>query len=372
MLNLLTVLTLNIWVVLFMCGFVMGVFMTLLFVFFHKRFSPQTHNIAIVLFILSMMLLGEIAEESNLVDSYPAIIGLGNVMDLLIWPFLLFYIQHVTASGFHPNWMRLLTFIPYLTGLLWQLPVFLLSHEAQLAYYSAGISSNLLTLIIFKFLVTAAFFGYILKQINLRLKDWQSFFPKNKKAQFLRKIRGFFIGIGIMVGFIYLLFFNGYIELFQAIGSDRIGSLIISVFFYFLAAQVFRNPQLFKAHEYARQIKDFFKGTEHLYIKRLLDLMQTERPYLDEKLSVKSLAARLDLSSQQLSYLINQRLGLSFLEMVNTYRVNEVKKRIELGEHTQKTLLALALESGFNSKASFNRIFKEYTGQSPSSYTKVT
>lgn len=363
--------TLNIWVVLFACGFVMGIFMTLLFVFFHKRFSPQTHNIAVVLFILSLMLLGEIAEESDIVDLYPVTIGLGNIMDLLIWPFLLFYTQYITGIGQPKKWMRLLTFAPYLMGLLWQIPVLILPGADQLAYYSAGISTSILALIIFKILVTGVFFFIIISLLNRRINDWKAFFPKNKKVQFLTRVKTFFQGIGLMVLLIYLLFFNSYFDLLSLGGSDRLGSLIVSAFFYFLAALVFRNPQLFKEEDYSKQVRAFFKGAEQQYAQDLLKLIDVEKPYLDEKLSLKNLADKAGLSSQQLSYLINRQMGISFQELINTYRVKEVQKYIAQGEHVQKTLLGLALESGFNSKASFNRIFKEHTGHTPSHYVKV-
>ncbi|MCE7990410.1 MAG: helix-turn-helix transcriptional regulator [Roseivirga sp.] len=367
----LAAITLNIWVVLFTCGFVMGIFMTLLFVFFHKRFSPQTHNIAVVLFILSLMLLGEIAEESDIVDTYPVTIGLGNIMDLLIWPFLLFYTQYITASGTGRKWLRLITFVPYLAGLLWQIPVLTLSGADQLAYYSAGISDNLLLLIIFKILVTAAFLFSIIRLLNRRIDDWKAFFPKNKKVQFLTRVKTFFQGIGLMVMVIYLLFFNSYFDLLSLGGSDRLGSLIISGFFYFLAALVFRNPQLFKGEEYSKQVRSFFEGEEQQYAQDLLTLINTEKPYLNEKLSLKDLAEKSGLSSQQLSYIINRQMGISFQELVNTYRIREVQKHIASGEHIHKTLLGLALESGFNSKASFNRAFKEHTGHTPSHYVKT-
>ncbi|MCD4696832.1 MAG: helix-turn-helix domain-containing protein [Bacteroidales bacterium] len=56
---------------------------------------------------------------------------------------------------------------------------------------------------------------------------------------------------------------------------------------------------------------------------------------------------------------------------VNNYRVEEVKRLMAEGKHEHYTLLAIALEAGFNSKSSFNRIFKEFTGSTPSHYKKT-
>ena len=62
--------------------------------------------------------------------------------------------------------------------------------------------------------------------------------------------------------------------------------------------------------------------------------------------------------------IINENLYKNFFDFINTYRIEEMKKQLQ-GE-SKYTILGIAYESGFNSKSSFNRIFKKYTGQTPS------
>ncbi len=102
----------------------------------------------------------------------------------------------------------------------------------------------------------------------------------------------------------------------------------------------------------------------------LYSLMEHKKVYLDPDLSLASLAELLTISEKKLSTLLNQYLNISFYNYINNYRVEEVKKQIQNPHNAQYTLLALGLESGFNSKASFNRIFKNFTGNSPSEYKK--
>lgn len=104
------------------------------------------------------------------------------------------------------------------------------------------------------------------------------------------------------------------------------------------------------------------------YLERLLQYMKDERPYLNGKLSLKDVAAYLDISVNHLSQVINEQLGKSFFDFVNEYRVAEVKRQLAEAKHEQFTLLAVAYDSGFNSKSSFNNIFKKMTGQTPSEY----
>jgi AraC-like DNA-binding protein len=94
------------------------------------------------------------------------------------------------------------------------------------------------------------------------------------------------------------------------------------------------------------------------------------KPWLKEKISLYDLAHELDLTSHQLSSLLNDYLETSFYDYINHHRVEEVKRRLK-NNNNQFTFLAIALECGFNSKASFNRIFKQKTGLTPSEYIKA-
>ncbi len=104
--------------------------------------------------------------------------------------------------------------------------------------------------------------------------------------------------------------------------------------------------------------------------KALLDLMETLKPYTDPNLTLFSLAGRLGLTENRLSFIINNRSGRNFFEFINHYRVELVISKMKSKEYLRSTLLGLALDSGFNSKASFNRAFKRFTGLTPSNYLK--
>ncbi|NQU52886.1 MAG: AraC family transcriptional regulator [Bacteroidetes bacterium] len=104
---------------------------------------------------------------------------------------------------------------------------------------------------------------------------------------------------------------------------------------------------------------------EELY-EKLLKIMAKEKPYLDPKLSLSGLALLLEISPNQLSQIINQEASVNFHDFVNNYRVEEFIQRANRNKNF--SLLALALDSGFNSKSSFNTIFKKQKGQTPSQY----
>ena len=100
--------------------------------------------------------------------------------------------------------------------------------------------------------------------------------------------------------------------------------------------------------------------------EKLLKIMGEEKPYLDPKLSLSGLAQLLEISPNQLSQIINQEASVNFHDFVNNYRVEEFLQIANKNKNF--SLLALALDSGFNSKSSFNNIFKKQKGLSPSNY----
>ncbi|QQS35984.1 MAG: AraC family transcriptional regulator [Ignavibacteriales bacterium] len=106
------------------------------------------------------------------------------------------------------------------------------------------------------------------------------------------------------------------------------------------------------------------------HLKNLLELMQTDKPYLNSELTLRELADKLSVSTHNLSELLNTRLNQSFYDFINHYRVEEVKKKLAEGESEKYNLISIAFDSGFNSKTAFNTIFKKQTGVTPSQYRK--
>lgn len=100
----------------------------------------------------------------------------------------------------------------------------------------------------------------------------------------------------------------------------------------------------------------------------LLELMNTEKPFLDADLSLVKLASALNISSHLLSYVINKGFNENFYQFINRYRVEEAKKRILDPEMGHLSILGIGFEVGFNSKTAFNTTFKKVTGKSPTAF----
>jgi AraC-like DNA-binding protein len=98
---------------------------------------------------------------------------------------------------------------------------------------------------------------------------------------------------------------------------------------------------------------------------KILQLLQTQTIYEDPELSLTQLAKQLKTNPTIISKVINQGFQLNFNDFINNYRVEAVKGKLKSGEQKTQTLLGIAYDCGFNSKATFNRAFKKVTGDSP-------
>ncbi|BAO77059.1 helix-turn-helix domain-containing protein [Winogradskyella sp. PG-2] len=99
-------------------------------------------------------------------------------------------------------------------------------------------------------------------------------------------------------------------------------------------------------------------------------LMETDKAYLNPELNLSDLAQLAKMTRGQLSETINSGFNKNFNDFVNEYRVNAFKSMLKEDKHKQLSLLGIAQECGFNSKATFNRVFKKLTNYSPTEYLK--
>ncbi len=106
------------------------------------------------------------------------------------------------------------------------------------------------------------------------------------------------------------------------------------------------------------------------YLKRLNDYIISEEPYLNPTLTLRLLADNLEIHPNQLSRLLNEKLGKNFNEFINQQRIEHFKHLVVDPANSHISLIGLAYESGFNSKTVFNTTFKKEVGMTPKEYQK--
>jgi len=109
------------------------------------------------------------------------------------------------------------------------------------------------------------------------------------------------------------------------------------------------------------------ESLEHWKI-RILNLIETEKVFLNPNLTLMDMANLLNTNQTLVSKMINQGFRMNFNDFINEFRVKDVIEAFHQGKYKKHTLLGISFDSGFNSKTSFNRSFKKHTGLSPKEY----
>ena len=159
----------------------------------------------------------------------------------------------------------------------------------------------------------------------------------------------------------------------------KIDSMLSGFFFFVLAFFALRFP-IFSVYgdfkDLGTEEKKYAKsslsgdGSKELF-RTLVEVVEKEKLYLNPALRLNDVAERMEESVHHISQVINQELGQSFSDFVNGYRITEAQQLLKSDRAKQLTILAIALEAGFNSKTAFYNAFKKATGQTPSQYIKA-
>lgn len=102
-------------------------------------------------------------------------------------------------------------------------------------------------------------------------------------------------------------------------------------------------------------------------IEKLINVLD-QKIWLEPELTIQDVSNRIKIPIHQISRVISEEFQCNFFTLINTYRLEEARKRLLQKEFDEHTVLQIALECGFNSKSSFNSIFKKQTGLTPTEY----
>lgn len=158
---------------------------------------------------------------------------------------------------------------------------------------------------------------------------------------------------------------------------------LIAIALFMLCWFVFKalyNPKLFRGVDLKIQTKhkitqDINSEAEQIIkqtslIEQLKNYMIEQEPYLNPDLTLQELSSQLNISSRELSVLINKHIGLHFFDFVNEYRIGKAMEILKDFSNNKFTIQQVLYDVGFNSKSSFNTAFKKHTKLTPTEYKK--
>jgi AraC-like DNA-binding protein len=361
--------------VLNLLGAAQGLFLSVVLLSVKGGNKVANRILAALVSVMALTVSGAVVRTVHYDFVYPHLSRIHDPFPFLAVPLIFLYIKTLTSR--EPVFPKrdFLHLIPFILCAGYLLPYYLQSREAKLnsllseAYYPTlgawyYVRSALLILL-------ASF--YLVLIVSRILK-----FVRESKRQSSPAERAILFQIRFFVAGFLILFVGGVLRyvLDHTAKTNLLVPLGASIFIYAIGYLSFRNPQALARVDDPAPVRKYERSsltpeTSERYLKRLLQLMETEKLYLDSELTISKLAEKLSIPAPHLSQTINERLNQNFIDFINTYRVAEAKRRLVDPALKHYSVLAIAEEVGFNSKSSFNSVFKKHAQMTPSEFRKA-
>jgi AraC-like DNA-binding protein len=355
-----------------------GILLTIVLV---ARKENHTANriLAIATLLLSIDLVTAVYYSKGWFLRYPHLMGFSYPFPTLYGPLFYLYAAFVSKIKNRFGKFDWLHFVPAATVYILSLPVFFYSGEEKIAFLRNMMHGNPpLLFAVFGAMIPIQGLLYTFFTIKITRE-----YDRKIKAEFsnidlvnLNWLKHITIAMIIIWSIVAILFIIRAATEFRS-GTDGLIQLSISILIYSIGYKALKQPEIFlDPASFTQQSEGTTKyqrsglsddTAEEIKIK-LLALMASDKPFLSQDLTLQKLAERLKTSSHNLSEVINTRLHLSYYDFINQHRIEEFKNRLADPESERYNLLSIAFDSGFQSKGTFNSIFKKFTGMTPSEY----
>ncbi|MBO9701802.1 MAG: AraC family transcriptional regulator [Sporocytophaga sp.] len=326
--------------------------------------------------LITILLLSFYSHQTGFTYKYPQTLGLTLALPILNGIFLYGYTSELTGKKvlFKSNFLFHL--IPFFLLLVLAVPFYILPSQEKIEVFkNQGKGFEWYSMIQLMSILVSGFSYSIASIIKIHkhrknIQDRQSNIDK-KMLKWLE-----YLSIGLALIWLLVLFFDDHI-----IYSGVVIFVFFIGFFGINQAPVFSYVEVESinletkktielSNEPAEKIKYAKSRLEvnevYEILERLEQLMITEKPFKNSELTLNDLSQKLNIHPNQLSQVINSKTGNTFYHYINVYRVKEFLRLSSLPENKKYTFLALAYDCGFNSKTTFNKYFKIYTGKTPS------
>lgn len=359
-------------------GMMQGIISCMVLVFQKVNELHKTLLIAIILVLCILSFKIEI-HTLQLWDK-PALRYFPLGIDLLIQPLLFLYVCSLTKPNFEFKAKLLFHLLPpalfFIYSLLVYLAVFTIADLQQKDMIATQLYFNQVKVIEDILSVGSAFiYGYLCFIYIKKYQHWVHHFTSDTRYPTLNWLRNLLV-VTALLGF--GLFANVLID--NAFPSRtaffrwQFFYLYLTFLIYYLGikaltfkSEIITQEQLILEQPVEKQAK-YEKSDLEAAKTIILSVLTEKKIFLDNELTLLKMSQQLALNPNLASITINQLLGKTFRSLVNEYRVKEVKIKLLDPAYEHLSLLGIAFECGFNSEASFYRIFKAEVGYSPKAY----
>jgi len=365
----------NIVTVIIILGMVQGFFLSLLLVTFKKENLLAGKILSVLIFIISFLLLLIVFYKTK---QYELLLYLGLIVYpsiLTVGPLLYLYAKSLTEKDFKITVKTFIHFTPFFIAVIFLSQYYFIPRKEALGFIHNFFLNRTTTFeTVFRYVDILLRASYtiaalkVLSDYGSRLKEEYSSIEKfDFKWLRLLLILSLFTTLFLLI--ITILHLNNDVRAFMGMAFSVLIYVIGYEFIkHNIAAPVEKKEQPKSKYEksgLSEETKTEISG-------RLKEVMKKQRLYLEPDLTLNRLAEILSVSQNHLSQVINEVFGKNFFDFVNGYRIEEAKKFLTSHETEDWTILAIAYEVGFQSKSTFNAVFKKVVNMTPSQYRKTT
>jgi len=350
----------------------------------HRRGNRRANRVlAVLIFLFSFRLIETVAYWTKYLLAVPHFWLTTASFYFLFGVLLYFYARFLTSENFKLRAKDLLHLLPFALYLSWLFSFYRLSTDIKLDILQRfiDIENPKFDLPYFILAIVQISHMLIYAFLTLRLLKHRSQ-TLNGAAVSIEKVnlnwlRNLTIGFGsfVLLTLLYVIWLKAGLPYSRAV--DALVLIAMAGMIYAIGYKALRQPEIFSGPSALKSAPKYEKSAlttarAEAYLSKLTHAMQADKLFTNSGLKLQDLADHISISPHQLSQLINEKLGQNFFDFINHYRVEETKKFLSDPQKRHFTILSLALEVGFNNKASFNSAFKKHTGMTPSQFRDAT
>lgn len=359
-------------------GIAQGLFLSFIIVKVKGGNHSANKLLALLVLFFSLSITSEIVGSTGLYRYLPHLLHTNAPFLTLFGPTFYFYVKELTNYKYSLTKKDILHLVPFAISIIILIPIYKQTGAEKISKADAFISGTSmldreLDLIwIFSQIqmwIYLYFVWRIIKKHQSLIKDNFSSIERINLSWIKYFIYGLIV-VFVFCSFLTFLFFFG----FNQFDLYRIIMVIASIAIYALGYRGLNQPAIFTQSDFGSNTptkkyekSSLSKHEMETYKKEIIKIMEYEKLYRNPNLTVEDLASNLNIIKNHVSQTINQTFNMNFYDFVNKYRVEEVKKEIEISNE-KINFLELAINAGFNSKSTFNTAFKKYTSVTPSEY----
>ncbi|WP_299361470.1 AraC family transcriptional regulator [Winogradskyella sp.] len=351
-------------------GLAQGFFLIITILFANKKSNTHNYYLILLIVLFAIVLIHQILNRKSwfVIDNFLFYFSFST--PLLIGPVLYFYIKGLLFKTSLQK-IDLLHYVPFLVVIIYFIlrDLFGISHldsqesKDETPIYVSVIGS-------FKIIHLITYSIYLTVLLNKYNRTKTQSREQKSVLNWLRVFMLLFLTVLFLGVFVFVL---GHLDIdYPPILDDNLPTLGLVFVFYFIAFMSIKNSDIFHIRGIRKKYQDsnLDYTTKDIYLDKIKNEIEKNKIYLNSELKLQEFADTINISSNYLSQIINEHYNLTFREFLNSYRVKEVQSRLIDPSYRNQTILSIAFDAGFNSKAVFNRAFKKFTDITPKQYQK--